>query len=413
MYLNFYNLKKEPFHITPDPQLLYLSPSHREALGAIIYGVEKRKGFITIVGEVGVGKTTIIRSALERIGREKCKAIYIFNANIPFKALLETIFQNLGSTAKTGDVYGLVDQLHRLLIEEYKSGKNVVLMIDEAQNMPIETLENLRMLSNLETATDKLIQIVFSGQPEFEAKLKQHVLRQLRQRIAIRTKILPLTRNESLEYIKHRLTKTQLINAELFSKQALRQIVNKAEGIPRLINILCDNCLITSFGNRQTRVTKRVAKEIIGDLGMAPTIGDIRWRLAIAGTVLLLLATAFWWNNEGNHFAADIHTQPQTIAPVSGQRAETNDSSQAVAEPPAGTAGKIAEDASVGADQQKHPDQLRKVVRRGDTLAKLLLETYGSTDKALMKLVKERNPRIVDENTIREGDTLYFPLERK
>ena len=167
---------------------------------------------------------------------------------------------------ESDDVVEMVNRLHQILIDNYKDGRNVVLIIDEAQNMPLRTLENLRMLSNLETSTDKLIQIVFSGQPEFEQKLKSYELRQLKQRIAIKTTIMPFDEKESLEYIRHRLTKAAGTDVEIFTKGALKQIVRHSEGIPRLINVLCDNCLITAFGYQQKKVEARTVKEIVADL---------------------------------------------------------------------------------------------------------------------------------------------------
>jgi nucleoside-triphosphatase THEP1 len=169
MYLSFYHLKKEPFHITPDPEFLFLSPSHKEALGSVIYGIEKRKGFVAITGEVGVGKTTILRSYLDRAELERLKIIYVFNPNVSFQGLLKTISRELGFTLRADDTYEMVNQLQEILIEMYWRNQFVVLIIDEAQNMPIDTLENLRMLSNLETSKDKLIQILLVGQPEFDS----------------------------------------------------------------------------------------------------------------------------------------------------------------------------------------------------------------------------------------------------
>ena len=267
MYANYYNLLKDPFHITPDPEFLFLSDAHKEALATIIYGVEQRKGFIAIIGEVGLGKTTILRSFLDRVDESRTRIIYLFNSNISFKSLLQAIYQNLGQTVESDDVVEMVNRLHQILIDYYKAGHNVVLVIDEAQNMPVRTLENLRMLSNLETSTDKLIQIVFSAQPEFEQKLKSYELRQLRQRIAIKATITPFTEQESIDYIRHRLTKAAAgEEVEIFTKGALKQIARHAEGIPRLINVVCDNCLITAFGCQQRVVPAQTVKNIIAEL---------------------------------------------------------------------------------------------------------------------------------------------------
>ena len=174
MYQDYYRLKKEPFHITPDPEFLFLSPSHKQALGSIVYGVDNRKGFVVITGEVGVGKTTIVRSYLERVVKQQKKIIYIFNSNLSFGNLLKTIYKELGLDARTDDTVEMLDGLYQVLMEEYKQGNTVLLIVDEAQNMPIETLENIRMLSNLETSKIKLLQIVLIGQPEFEKMLNLH-----------------------------------------------------------------------------------------------------------------------------------------------------------------------------------------------------------------------------------------------
>ncbi len=170
MYLSFFGLKKQPFHIAPDPEFLYLSPSHKEALEAIIQGVEQRKGFVAVTGAEGVGKTTVLRSYLEK-KKESLKIIYVFNAKIPFQGLLTTIYRELGLPVGSESVIKMVSRLHEFLIDEYKRGNTVVLVIDEAQNMPADTLESLRMMSRLETVTEKLLQIVLVGQPDFEREL--------------------------------------------------------------------------------------------------------------------------------------------------------------------------------------------------------------------------------------------------
>src|SRR5262245_17642009 len=219
MYLDFYSLKKAPFHTTPDPEFLFLSPSHKTALGALVYGIEERQGFVALVGEVGLGKTTILRSYLERVEPSQLKTIYIFHSNVSFSDLLKTICREFGLEVTTENVFDTVNHLHRVLLEEYKQGRNVALIVDEAQHMPIETLEHLRMLSNLETSTQKLMQIVLVGQPEFEAKLNNHALRQLKQRLVIRGTISPLTNKESRDYIIYRLAKVVMVDEPIFTKE--------------------------------------------------------------------------------------------------------------------------------------------------------------------------------------------------
>ncbi len=295
MYQNFYNLNKKPFNITPDPEFLFLNPSQNEALASIIYGVDEGQGFISNISEVGLGKTTILRSYLERVDRKRIKVIYIFNVNVSFKILLITIFRELGINSETDVVTEMVDKFYHFLIEEYKEGRKVVLMIDEVQNMPVETLEKLRLLSNLETSTDKLIQIVLAGQPEFEKMLDLHELRQLKQRIAIRTRILPFTREESMAYIKNRLAKALIKDTPVFTKGALKRIINQAKGVPRTINILCDNALVAGFGCQQRPVSSQIVKEVISDLEGKIRQPILRWDVASA-FVLLLIAGLFWFS---------------------------------------------------------------------------------------------------------------------
>jgi general secretion pathway protein A len=300
MYQNFYHLRKEPFHITPDPEFLFLSPSHKQALGSIVYGVRNRKGFVVITGEVGVGKTTILRSYLEGVAKQKAKVIYIFNANISFKNLLKTVYKELGLVAKTSDVVEMLNDLYQILMEEYKQGNTVLLIVDEAQNMPVETLENLRMLSNLETSKDKLIQIVLIGQYEFEEILNLHELRQLKQRIVIRSTIVPLSEKESMAYIKHRLDKAADNGSPVFTKGALKRIVKEAKGIPRYLNILCDNALITGFGYKKRPVNAKIVDEVITDYkGGEKEPSLLKWLIPPAVLLLFIILLLFFYANKG------------------------------------------------------------------------------------------------------------------
>jgi general secretion pathway protein A len=310
VYLAYYGLQREPFHTTPDPSFLFLSPSHKEALGAIIYGVEKRKGFIAIIGEVGTGKTSILRAYLERKAPQKQKTIYIFNPVLSFHELLIAIFRGLELVPRHDDVPEMVNQLHEALVAEFQAGGTVVLAIDEAQNMPVETLENLRMLSNLETSTDKLIQIILLGQPELDSLLKQSSLRQFRQRIALWATICPLTEEESRAYIEHRIarastTGTSLLfnksedTTSLFTKSALNLIARQAQGIPRRINILCDNALITGFGRQCKPIPASVAKEIIRDFGVKEGFlfpSYLKWASGLAVIIIFIMGVIFFFD---------------------------------------------------------------------------------------------------------------------
>jgi len=263
MYSRFYGFTTEPFQNTPDLDFLFLSPNHKEALACLEYGIQQRKGFIAVTGEAGVGKTIILRSYLTKVDAQKQKTIYVLNPKLTFDSLLTTILKELSAEPVAGIAAQKLNQLHEVLIAEYRNDHTVVLIIDEAQHIPTETLESIRMLSNMETATEKLIQIVLVGQPELDALLNRSELRHVRERIALRARIAPLTKTESEEYIDHRLNLVSREPRSVFSKQALDRIVKSANGIPRRLNILCDAVLIAGFGYRHAIISGGIAKEAI------------------------------------------------------------------------------------------------------------------------------------------------------
>ena len=394
MYLNFFNLKKEPFQITPDPAFLYLSPGHKEALASIIYGVEKKKGFVLIVGGVGVGKTTILRAYLEKAEKTTLKILYLFNSNMSYHNLLRFIFRELNLIPESDEVCEMVNQLHRALIDEYKEGRNILLLIDEAQNMPADTLENLRMLSNLETSTEKLIQIVFSAQTEFEKTLALDELKQLKQRIAVKAVIAPLTREEGLLYINHRLKKASEKESIIFTPSALREIVRVSGGIPRLINVLCDNCLISAFGYGKKKVGLGVVREITRDFGMKrPLFASWRLNFVIGLLVVTGGCLGFYEMSQSRVKSPELVPKPARVRSV-----------QPETPPPA--ENKVA---LVPASEDVYAS---RVVERGDTLARLIKEVYGRVDSRLIRLVKQANPGINNENLIIEGGRIVFPARK-
>ncbi len=420
MYLPFYNLKKQPFHITPDREFLYLSPSHKEALAAIIYGIEEKKGFLAIVGAVGVGKTTILRSYLEGDRKKHLKVIYIFSSRLSFEGLLRTIFQELGLHVDTTDVMEMVNRLYEVLLEEYKEGNTVVLIVDEAQNMPLDTLEDLRMISNFETSTDKLIQIVLAGQPEFEDHLNLERLRQLKQRLAIRATIRPLTNKESLDYIKFRLRKAGSEVEPVFTLSALKAIIKKAKGVPRLINILCDNALIAGLGYNRRPVTKKIAEEIIRDFeGSLRPRRSRRWIPAGAALCIALLLMGVTWflpNKKellGKLRGTSAHEEQSTSNPVGVEpRPARPTATYEQTVPPAATIEPVA------SGKKSRTTGVTKTVTRGDTLSQLVKDVYG-VDAAnpdagkLLDLVTLNNPHIKNANVIVPGQKILFPETKR
>ena len=429
MYQNFYHLKKEPFHITPDPEFLFLSPSHKQALGSIIYGVKNRKGFVVITGEVGVGKTTILRSYLEGVAKQKTKIIYIFNANVSFQNLLRTIYKELGVHVKTDDVVEMLNDLYQILMEEYKQGNTVLLIVDEAQNMPIKTLENLRMLSNLETSKDKLLQIVLIGQYEFEKILDRYELRQLKQRIAIRSTIIPFTKEESLAYIKHRLAKVAVNKSSVFAKGALKRIVREAKGIPRNLNILCDNALITGFGYKIKPVNTKIVKEVIADFKGKEKPSLLKWVIPPAAIILFIAGLFLIYPYKGlilsrvENFISPYKvlfiskvenpdpSQTTEVGPIKKEvkpPVEDTDISQTDQAPPTKEETKLPDEKRIP-EPSKASFPIVRTVKKGDNLFKLTKKVYGYADDKLVAMVKQNNPWIKDSNKILVGEEIIFP----
>jgi type II secretory pathway predicted ATPase ExeA len=265
MYTEFYNFSEMPFNLTPDPKFLYLTPSHREALAAMLYGIKERKGIISVTGEVGTGKTTLIHSLLKKCN-EGIKTVFIFYTNITFENLLKNILFELELPIIEEEKTALLHQLNNYLIQRLSCDENVVVIIDEAQNLFSKVMEELRMLSNLETPKSKLLQLVLVGQPELEVKLDSGNLRQLKQRIGIRRQISALSREECIKYIDHRLNLVGSSTSRIFTSEAIALICDYAKGIPRTINILCDNALLIGYGLSQKKINGDIIHEVIRDM---------------------------------------------------------------------------------------------------------------------------------------------------
>jgi len=248
VYLDFYGLREPPFSLTPDPRFLYLSDRHREALEHLLYGIRERKGFVQLTGEVGAGKTTLCRAALERLG-PGYKTALILNPVLSGPQLFRTLLVELGLEPSGRADRGLyLEQLNNFLLAQVPLGRDVVLLIDEAQDLSPELLEQIRLLSNLETDRQKLLQIVLLGQPELLEMLDRPELRQLRQRITVRYHLTPLSRDETELYVQWRLQVAGAHNGRpAFSPRALAHVHRYARGIPRLINAVCDTTLLAGY----------------------------------------------------------------------------------------------------------------------------------------------------------------------
>jgi general secretion pathway protein A len=267
MINEFYGFSENPFHPDPDPRFLFLSDSHREALASMIYGIQERKGFVFISGKVGTGKTTLIRHLLGTLD-SRIKTVFISQTFPTFENLLEEILSELDLPLGDTSKFFLIHQLNDYLIQRLSRNETLALILDEAQNLSKEAMEDLRLLSNFETERFKLLQIVLVAQPELEEKLNCEDLRQLRQRIAIRRWIRPLTEEESRQYMDHRLNKVGSGIQEVFTSEAVSLICRYAKGNPRAINILCDKSFLIGYALQKKKIDERIVREVLHDPGM-------------------------------------------------------------------------------------------------------------------------------------------------
>ena len=265
MYNEFYGFRENPFNITPDPRFLFFSDKHREAFNHVLFGIRERKGFIQITGEVGAGKTTVCRAILAELGPTYRTAL-VLNPMVTATQLMRTILLELGLEARKVDRTAYIEILNRYLLDQAAAGHDVVLLIDEAQDLEPELLEQVRLLSNLETDQRKLLQIVLIGQPELREKLNQRSLRQLRQRITVRYHLSPLNRFETERYIAHRLRVAGANGRPKFSSWAIRGVQRYSGGVPRLINAVCDKALLYGYVNGTYELKARAVRQAIREL---------------------------------------------------------------------------------------------------------------------------------------------------
>src|SRR6202166_1921078 len=267
MYLSFFGLNEKPFAITPDPRYLYLSERHAEALAHLMYGINESGGFIQLTGEVGTGKTTVVRTLLSRVPHHADVAVILNPRVTPIEFLL-TICEELGLSTPSADrdsVKQLVDTLNRRLLSAHAEGRRIIVIVDEAQNLSAETLEQVRLLTNLETPTQKLLQIILIGQPELRDLLDRNDLRQLAQRITGRYHLKPLSREETQGYVRHRL-RVAGATGEIFTPGALREVHRLSAGIPRVINVSCDRALLGAYTQESRKVTAALVRQAAGEV---------------------------------------------------------------------------------------------------------------------------------------------------
>jgi general secretion pathway protein A len=432
MYDQYFGFRESPFSVTPDPNFFYENPVYLEAYASLRYGVAAKKGFIAITGEVGTGKTTLLRKLMHDFDKSVHFAT-IFNTLLNFDELLWVTLCDLGVPTERKDRLVMLNDLNTHLVEQFKKAHTVCLLIDEAQNLTDETLEGLRLLSNLETNKQKLLQIVLIGQPELNAKLDKPELRQLKQRIAIQCKIVPLTEEEVGSYIDFRLKVANYHGNDLFETEAVKKIAAYSKGIPRLINILCDNALLIAFAASQTQVAARMVDEAAGDLrlgteGAQPTVAEkpvvpsgaaekplvrslanrredkVRRAFGSAIGALIVIAafaTGFFLSGRVSFFVDQVKPKDPRSQNVS------------VPPRPPVIAQKVEQDTGVAEPAKSAPPAIqwrdRVFIQYGSTVYEIALDAYGANAILGLDLIKEFNPQIPNLNWVAAGQELLLP----
>ncbi len=417
MYNQFYSLSERPFDLTPNPRFLYLTRSHREALASMIHGIENRRGFISVTGEVGTGKTTLIHSLLDHLD-QKVKTVLIFHTTMTFTDLLKTILQELDLATVKERRTDLLHQLVQQLALMGKRGETLVVIIDEAHKLPQRTLEELQMLSNLKS---KGLQILFVGQPEFEEKLNSENLKQLKQSIAIRRQIRGLSEEESKEYIDHRLRISGSNSSRIFSPRALSLICSYAQGIPRAINTLCDNALRMGSGSPERKIDVDIVHEVIKNME-GPSLRrripysaavaekfrvlPFRLRFLLKKTSLVIIVSFLCLGTL--IFLTRRQTEKKSVKTwdikslggryVDMESPSTSPSSRAIPPSPSKAAA---------SRQYKLNEMI--TVKKGQTLSQLTQKYYGVVNETLIDLLMEVNPEITNIHVIIVDQKIKIP----
>ena len=271
MYKDFFGLKANPFNVNPDPRYLFLTRHTEEALACLTYGIQSRKGFVLLTGEVGTGKTTLLNKLMEWLRVQQVATAFIFNSQMNVPQFLEYMMADFGIPCDSKSKSQILLKLYNWLLDRYRAGETAVLIVDEAQNLSDEVLEEIRLMTNLETFTEKLLQIVVVGQPELEQKLKQPNLRQLRQRLTLRAKTHPLTLEETRAYVAQRLRIAGSNGQQIFDPEALALIHRYSAGIPRVVNLICEHCLVSAVVDHEKVTRSSVVEAVARDFDLGET----------------------------------------------------------------------------------------------------------------------------------------------
>ncbi len=454
MVLKFYNLREQPFGVTPDPRYLYLSPTHREALASLEYGISSGRGFLGIVAAPGMGKTTILFHLLQQLSKN-ARTVFMFQTHVTPRDFLRSLMADLGLDDCGGDLVQMQAKLNEMLLQEARTGRRVVVVVDEAQNLEDSVLEHLRMLSNFETTSEKLMQIVLAGQTQLADRLASPALVQLRQRISMMVRLAPFDRDETERYINHRLQIAGYAEElALFTRPALRLIAEASGGIPRNINNLCFNALSLGCVNKQRMIQGDTIVEVIRDFDLrtvkqnAPPVAETAVsstttrssrievknelpnkfrrlipRFAIAA---LVLAAAVFGASAIHHKTNGGRTGWEQAAKFANTVASTEPTSTLPNAPkqeqplnlPMPSGGSEHFDATskaspAGADSPNLPDAVvpGKSIRvmQDQTLYSIAMSNLGAYNKENVREIQVLNPWLTDPNRIRAGRTIRIP----
>jgi general secretion pathway protein A len=396
MYLSHFGFTQEPFGFAPDPHFLYLSPSHAEALSSMNSVIKERLGTITITGDVGTGKTTLVYTLLETLDKN-VKSAFIFNPKVSFEDLLKSALIDLGVPTQENALYALLQLFNLYLKERLSANEPVALVIDEAQNMDMEVLEGVNRLSKRETPASKLLQIILVGQPELEKNLDSPGLREFNKRIAIRRQISPLSHAETKSYLDHRLKIVGSGSLKVFTPEAIELICKNAAGIPRVINQICDHAFLTGYTLSTQKVDAKILKEVIKDLSrvispkpkIVPDIKPIYLLFFFLGLVAFGLGFLYFLNRDWN--PSNLPKPPL----------------ESKMEPPS-----LAEKAKGSFTKEISPakqDWETIKVKEGWSLSILAQQYYQSADLYFVDFLLEANPQIINANMIHVNDEIRIP----
>ena len=438
MFLDFYKLREQPFGVTPDPRYLYLSPGHREALASLFYGIETGRGFLSLVAEPGMGKTTLLFQLLQR-WKGYVHSAFLFQTQCNSRELIRYLLDDLGLKSDGEDIVRMHSELNEFLYRETKAGRRVVVFIDEAQNLSDAVLETVRLLSDFEAPDKKLLQIILAGQPELSERLSRPGLAQLRQRIAIPARLEALPAGEVVRYIHHRLQVAGYEGPELFSPEALELIAIRSRGIPRLINNICFNALSLGCAMQKRQVDAGVAKEAAEELSLGLSAPKLEEPLEAARTVTSGLRYSLEFVNKrihGNFFGPRLLSMGVVLLAISGLGIFLGTRTHSATAQPTAVSGLKAADSGV-AQRPESPSERRLagavidqqfsnrpqtgssessiqsfayVIQPKDTLRDLCMSMLGRYDSNVLSEIRKLNPTLKNPDLLDVGQEIRLPL---